>query len=76
MAERKVYHVVAGNKGWDIKEEGGKTAISHHSTKEEAIEAARKVAEKSGLGQVKIHTAIGAIEEERTYGKDPRKSPG
>jgi len=76
VSERQVYHVTPHEKGWQVKKEGAEKATSIHETKKEAVENAVALAKKADLGQVKIHKRTGEIQEERTYGKDPRRYRG
>jgi hypothetical protein len=70
--------VVANGRKWNVKE--GKTTVSSHLKKENAVDAAAKlgnhIKDKGGLAQVRIHKIDGKFQSERTYGKDPRKTPG
>jgi hypothetical protein len=45
-------------------------------TKEKAIDYGRDLAKQEGLGQLVVHKADGSIEEEFTYGEDPRATKG
>ena len=75
---RKVYHSVPTSSGWKV-ESGGRTVSNHRtqSASEDAATAAGRRAEaKGGLGQAVLHKSNGRIREERTYGSDPRKTPG
>lgn len=67
------YDLVKGSDGWELKSRG--EILAAYSTKAEALE---KIPHRVTSGTVRIHTEIGAVEEERTYprSKDPRKSPG
>lgn len=40
------------------------------------MKAGRRLAEAAPLGQLVVHRLDGSIEEEFTYGKDPRRTPG
>ncbi len=51
MAARKVYHVATSEKGgWTVKAETNTRPSSTHTTKSEAVTAAKVLAKKSGLG--------------------------
>ncbi len=77
MAKRTVTHVVPNKgKGWDIKKEGVKTPIDRTSTKDKAVQEARKMAKSEALGQLKIHKQDGTIQTEHTYRKDPYPPKG
>ncbi len=73
MAKRKVIHVVfKKNEGkWLLRGGAGSFA-----TKAKAVAAGKKQAKAGGLGQLIIHTKIGGIQTEYTYGADPRRSRG
>jgi hypothetical protein len=74
--ERLVLHVIFDGDDWMVKGEGGGAASSTHGSKDEAVAAAVARARDAGLGQVKIHKRNGSLEEERTFGDDPRRTPG
>lgn len=76
MPRRQVYHVTSHEKGRQVKREKAERVTRIHETKEEAIRSAVALAKGAGLGQVKIHKRTGEIQEERTYGKDPKKYRG
>ena len=73
MAKRKVIHVV-------FKKDQGKWLLrggdGSFSTKTRAVAAGKKQAKAGALGQLVIHTKVGGIQTEYTYGADPRRSKG
>ena len=73
---RVVYHVVPNSSAdkWVVSQENADYR-SEHDTKEEAVEEARRLAQKAELGQIKVHKRDGNMEYESTYGDDPRRSP-
>lgn len=72
MAKRRVLHVVPdGNAGWKVKGAGAARATSTHSTKAQAVDAARRSAKRDAPSQVKIHGKDGRIQTEHTYDQDP-----
>lgn len=79
-AKRAVYHSTPNpqGKGWVVTRDGKK--VSGHRKQETAEKAAtergRQAEAGGGLGQAVLHKSDGTIREERTYGKDPKKSPG
>lgn len=75
-SDRRVYHVVTNEKGWSLQEEGNPNNWEFYQTKDEAIHAGMERAREEALGQLIIHKTDGTIEEERTYGDDPRSSRG
>ena len=75
--ERQSFDVLPNPKGgWNVKREGSSRTLSHHPNKQQAMAAARERAKKAPLGQVRIHGMDGRIQQEWTYGKDPRRTPG
>ncbi|MBB5577812.1 DUF2188 domain-containing protein [Rhizobium sp. BR 318] len=78
IAKREVFHSSPSQEGWKVTS-GGKT-ISTHKTQAEAEGAAtaagRAAHNKGALAQAVLHRSDGTIREERTYGDDPRKTPG
>jgi hypothetical protein len=79
MAERQSYHVVPYVNGWQIRlggagDESGALGAWDH--KDLAVERARALAKDAGLGQVIVHGEDGKIQDEWTYGADPRNIPG
>ena len=75
---RKVYHSVPSDGRWKVRSNG--RTISQHRTQraseKAAIRASRGVEAKGGLAQAVLHKSNNRIREERTYGKDPRRSRG
>ena len=67
---RVVYDVAPDGKRWKFTEEGG-GVHSHHSTKDQAVNAAMKIAKRNAPSQLRIHKSDGSIEAERTYEMDP-----
>ncbi len=76
MADRKIYHILPHESGWQVRGEGAKRSSSVHQTKDEAVARAKELAHKHDLSQIKIHKQDGTIETEHTYGKDPKNIPG
>ena len=76
--KRKVFHSSLTTDGWLVTLNGNQ--LSSHETQTEseaaAIAAARTVHQDGGVAQVVFHKATGVIREERTYGKDPERTPG
>ncbi|MGE5524959.1 MAG: DUF2188 domain-containing protein [Rhodospirillaceae bacterium] len=75
MPDSKRIHVVKQGDDWALKREGAGRASALFDTKAEAVQsgADRARAEK---GQLIVHKETGAIQEERTYRKDPFPPPG
>ena len=76
MTERKTYHVVNDEGEWKVRLEKAQRASGVFESKSEAIERARELAKHAPLGQVVVHGRDNAIENEWTYGEDPRRYPG
>jgi uncharacterized protein DUF2188 len=60
-------------KGW-ANEEDGKT-LSHHRTKEAAVDAGRAAAKREAVEHT-IHKLDGTIGERNSYGNDPNPPKG
>jgi len=75
--ERAVYHVVPNASGelWVVSRERSNER-TEYQTKEEAVEAAQRLAKQADLGQIKVHKKDGNMEYESTYGEDPPETPG
>jgi len=80
---RKTWDVQPNGKGsgdWEIKREGGQRASSIHASKSDAVKEAARLGhaeqERGGKAQVRIKDEKGRIQDERTYGSDPRRSKG
>ena len=76
MSSRLVFHVLPQGTNWKVRIEGSDEVIYKSINKEESVKKAIELAKMEPLAQVKFHKADGTIEEERTYGKDPRDIPG
>ena len=77
--QRQVFHAILTKKdGWVVLLD--QQVLSRHANQKEAEEAAiaegRATYEGGGLGQAVLHKSDGTIREERTYGRDPEKTPG
>ncbi len=76
MPKKKTTHVVPNKDGgWDIKKGGQAKPISHHRTKDPAIDNARRISriEKSELY---IHGRDGKIQKKDSHGGDPHPPEG
>lgn len=68
---RKEHHVVHNaNGGWDVKRENAKRASGHYDTKQEAMEAGRRMS-INGNTELIPHRMDGTIQNPSSYGKDP-----
>ncbi len=61
---------------WTVLPEKANRPVKIVENKIEAIEIARDIARKNGLGQIRIQNKLGKFQEERTYGQDPEKYLG
>ena len=74
MLKRKVLHVVPIEEGgWAVRERERGPAVASAMAKVKAVVEAKKLAKRSGLGQVVIHGRDGRIQTEYTYGRDPKR---
>jgi len=78
MAKRRSFHFTHDKKkeDWKLFEQGSKRAIRRFSTKEEGVKVSSGLVRSKGNSQLIIHKVDGKIQEERTYGKDPRRTKG
>lgn len=78
MSAREVFQSVMTRDGWQVKQRG--EVPSGHDTQADceadAVRRARAVQKRGGLAQAVLHKSDGTIREERTYGKDPERTPG
>ena len=79
MAGRKIFHsLLTKEDSWVVKSEG--KVVSKHGSQEESEAAAivhgNRVHKAGGLAQAVLHKPDGTIREERTYGKEPERTPG
>jgi hypothetical protein len=76
MSGRRVFHVVPTERGWSLQMEGRKNSWDFFPTQAEAVQEGIRIAAAQEPGQLIIHKKDGTIQEERTYGEDPRSSRG
>jgi hemerythrin superfamily protein len=73
---RTTYHVTPDPQGgWRAAKEGASRALIRGDNKSEVVSRARQAA-RGQKGQLLVHGRDGRIQEERTYGEDPRGSKG
>jgi hypothetical protein len=72
---RQTYHVTPFANGWKVNREGDEYEVVRDN-KDDALEDAKRLAKEADLGQVVVHGQDGQIQEEFTYGDDPRETPG
>lgn len=76
MSKRNVYHVTYVSDQWRVRKVGATFYSSSHEKKDDAVEAAKKVAKANMPSQIVVHKMDGTFEYENTYGNDPEKTPG
>ena len=79
MSDRAVYHVTPYANGWTLNLAGqieDKGSLGSWDHKDMAIARAKELAQEAALGQVVVHGEDGRIQDEFTYGADPRNIPG
>jgi hypothetical protein len=79
VSERQTFHVVPYVNGWTLSRSGGeedKGELGAWDHKDLAVEKAKELAKAAPLGQVIVHGEDGVIQDEFTYGDDPRNIPG
>jgi poly(hydroxyalkanoate) granule-associated protein len=69
-AAKKVFHISPHDEGWKLMLEGKKDPVSVHSTKDEAMTAAREAAKKAEPSQVVVHKMDGTIQSQFGYGEE------
>lgn len=62
-----VYFVMARDDGWIVGKEGVERAVSVHATKEEAVEAARIVANEHAPSRLNVYKKDGTIQDTFSY---------
>jgi hypothetical protein len=79
MPDRVVFHVTPYVNGWTLNQEGldeDKGQLGAWDHKHLAVDRAKELAKAAPLGQVIVHGEDGSIQDEFTYGDDPREIPG
>ena len=68
---RKEHHVVPNpDGGWDVKRENAKRNSGHYDTKQEAMEAGRRMSINQGTELIP-HRKDGTIQNPNSHGNDP-----
>jgi hypothetical protein len=68
---REEHHVVSNPEGgWDVKRNGADRASGHFETKQEAIDAGRKISQNQNT-ELDIHNKDGKISNSDSHGNDP-----
>src|SRR4051794_13655266 len=70
---RLEYHVTPTSTGrWAVQQKGAARASATFDRKTEAVARGRELAQRRSLGQLIVHGRDGKIQNEFTYGNDPR----
>lgn len=73
---RSTHHVVHNpNGGWDVKRGGAQRASGHYSTKQQAVDAGRKISQNQKT-EFMIHGLNGKIQSADSHGHDPNPPRG
>jgi len=76
MAKRMVWSIEPRADGrWAVQRDGSKRASSLHDGKQAAVSRGVELGTRY-RGQLRIKGQNGRIQDERTYGNDPRRSKG
>ncbi len=67
--------VIHRDDGWAVRGEGNSRDTSHHHTQQEAINAAREIAQNQ-RSELFVQDRHGKIRERNTYGDDPYPPKG
>ena len=63
----EVFHVLPTDDGWSVKAEAAERASSTHTTKKEALEAARGLVKSHEPSQLIIHRLDGTVQDAHVY---------
>lgn len=66
----EVYHVLPNEEGWALKPQHTGEPHSTHSTKKEALEAARELVRGRGPTQLIVHRKDGSVQDSHRYGEE------
>ena len=74
MAKRgpQTHHVIPNKSkgGWDVKRGGANRSCGHFNTKQDAVDAARKISQNQST-ELRIHNRDGKISQSDSHGNDP-----
>jgi len=71
----KNQHVVPYQGSWAVKGEGNSRVTSTHDTQSDAIDSARKIAQREH-SELVIHRRDGTIRDKDSHGRDPYPPKG
>jgi hypothetical protein len=71
------FHLLPNGNAWNLTAEGSQRPLGTYDHKDDGITAAARMLTECP-GSLKIHSADGTVEEERTYprSEDPQKTEG
>lgn len=72
---KKGQHVVPRGDKWSVRRAGASRASGTYSTQQEAVEAAKRIAQNQQT-ELYIHGRDGRIRERNSYGPDPYPPKG
>jgi hypothetical protein len=75
VAMKKTVHVVPRDGDWAVRRGGAERDSSHHDTQADAIDAARRTAQREN-SELFIHRRNGQIRERDSLGHDPYPPKG
>ncbi len=68
---REEHHVVPNpSGGWDVKRNNAERSSGHYETKQQAVDAGRKISQNQGTEFI-IHGKDGKIQNPDSHGNDP-----
>ncbi|MDX1460598.1 MAG: phasin family protein [Xanthomonadales bacterium] len=70
VGEPMVFHLLPKGDDWAVRREGEDRDLSVHGTKNEALEAARGIAQAKEPSRLVVHRADGTIQTSYSYGDD------
>lgn len=68
---REEHHIVPNSGGgWDVKRNNADRASGHYETKQQAVDAGRKISQNQGTEFI-VHGKDGKIQRPDSHGNDP-----
>ena len=75
MPNRAVFTITPGQGGWEVVKDG-QGALQNFGRKYQAVKWGREHARREPPSQLRVKGTNGRIQNEYTYGNDPRSSKG
>ena len=69
-AATSVFHVMLGETGWSVREDGGRT--TSHASRSEAVREAQRLAQAKDVARVIVHYADTTVERQLLFHGEPR----